>query len=74
VQRPDDREETVKKRIEAYHVQTEPLVDYYGHWARSGDARAPQYLKVSGQGAVEDIRDRIFSALDSGGRTAARKD
>ena len=55
-------------------VTGEPLVDYYGHWARSGDARAPQYLKVSGQGAVEDIRDRIFSALDSGGRTAARKD
>jgi adenylate kinase len=73
VQRPDDREETVKKRIEAYHQQTEPLVDYYGRWAASGDARAPRYVKVSGQGEVEDIRDRIFSGLDSGGSTADRK-
>jgi adenylate kinase len=73
VQRPDDREETVKKRIEAYHAQTEPLVDYYGRWAASGDAVAPRYVKISGEGAVEDIRDRIFSALDSGGMTAVRK-
>jgi adenylate kinase len=73
VQRPDDREETVKKRIEAYHAQTEPLVDYYGRWAASGDAVAPRYVKISGEGAVEDIRDRIFSALDSGGITAVRK-
>jgi len=73
VQRPDDREETVKKRIDAYHAQTEPLVDYYGRWAASGDAVAPRYVKISGEGAVEDIRDRIFSALDSGGITAVRK-
>jgi adenylate kinase len=73
VQRPDDREETVKKRIEAYHAQTEPLVDYYGRWAASGDAVAPRYVKISGEGAVEDIRDRIFSALDSGGIAAVRK-
>jgi adenylate kinase len=73
VQRPDDREETVAKRIEAYYAQTEPLVDYYGRWAASGDPEAPRYIRVSGVGAVEDIRDRIFSALDACASTAARK-
>src|SRR4051794_12017999 len=73
VQRPDDREETVRKRIEAYHAQTEPLVDYYGRWSASGEPHAPRYVKIAGQGAVEDIRDRIFSALDSAGSTASRK-
>jgi adenylate kinase len=65
VQRPDDNEATVKKRIETYHSQTAPLVDYYLHWTRSGDARAPHYLGIQGQGSVEDIRDRIFAALEA---------
>src|SRR5881394_735553 len=43
VQRDDDREETVKKRLEVYRSQTRPLVDYYGKWAKSADARAPRY-------------------------------
>jgi adenylate kinase len=63
VQRDDDREETVKKRLEVYHAQTRPLVDYYGSWAKSGDARAPKYRKISGQGSVDDITRRVFAAL-----------
>ena len=63
VQRPDDTEETVLKRIETYHSQTKPLVDYYRKWGASGDPRAPHYVKVDGKGAVEEIRDRIFGAL-----------
>ncbi len=62
-QRDDDKEETVKKRLEVYQSQTRPLVDYYGSWAKAGDAMAPQYRKISGQGAVETIRDKAFAAL-----------
>jgi adenylate kinase len=63
VQRDDDREETVKKRLEVYHSQTRPLVDYYGKWAKSGAANAPRYRKISGQGSVEEITRRVFAAL-----------
>jgi len=63
IQRDDDREETVKKRLDVYAAQTRPLVDYYKHWAASGDARAPRYRRISGQGAVEEIKSRAFSAL-----------
>ena len=63
VQRDDDREETVRKRLEVYRAQTRPLVDYYGKWAASGDAKAPRYRRISGQGAVDQIRDRTFAAL-----------
>jgi adenylate kinase len=63
VQRDDDREETVRKRLEVYRAQTRPLVDYYGKWADSGDAKAPRYRRISGQGAVDQIRDRTFAAL-----------
>src|SRR3954471_21235374 len=55
VQRDDDREETVRKRLEVYRSQTRPLVDYYGNWAKQGEARAPKYRKISGQGKVEAI-------------------
>jgi adenylate kinase len=65
VQRPDDNEATVKTRIDTYHEQTKPLVNYYVDWAKRGDARAPRYVNINGQGAVEDIRDAIFAALDS---------
>jgi adenylate kinase len=65
VQRPDDNEATVKTRIETYHQQTKPLVKYYLDWASSGDTRAPRYQNINGQGPVEEIRDRIFAALDS---------
>ncbi len=65
IQRDDDTEETVKKRLDVYHEQTEPLIVYYSEWAASGDANAPAYHKIAGVGSVEDIRDAIFSALDS---------
>ncbi|MGB8338340.1 MAG: adenylate kinase [Burkholderiales bacterium] len=63
IQRDDDKEETVKKRLEVYHAQTEPLVGYYNNWAKIGVAGAPQYRKIGGIGKVEEIRDRIFAAL-----------
>lgn len=64
IQREDDKEETVRKRLEVYHQQTEPLVDYYSDWSKNGESGAPRYIKVTGIGTVEEIRDRIFSALE----------
>ncbi|GGX82027.1 adenylate kinase [Massilia dura] len=63
VQRDDDKAETVKKRLEVYHNQTEVLLGYYNEWAKSGDAAAPKYRKIEGVGAVDQIRDRAFAAL-----------
>ena len=63
VQRDDDKEETVKKRLDVYEKQTRPLVDYYGQWAATGDASAPQYRKIAGVGSVEEIKARAFDAL-----------
>jgi adenylate kinase len=63
IQRDDDREETVRKRLEVYRAQTRPLVDYYGRWAASGEPGAPRYRKISGLGAVEEIKRRVFAAL-----------
>jgi adenylate kinase len=63
IQRDDDKEATVKTRLDVYHEQTEPLVSYYGNWAKSGDANAPKYVKILGVGKVEDIRGKIFAAL-----------
>jgi adenylate kinase len=63
IQREDDREQTVRKRLEVYRRQTRPLVAYYVRWADSGDARAPRYHRISGSGGIEEIRDRAFAAL-----------
>ena len=63
IQRDDDREETVKKRLAVYHSQTKPLVEYYSKWAATGDAKAPKYRKVSGVGSVDDITARVLEAL-----------
>jgi adenylate kinase len=63
IQRDDDLEETVRKRLEVYRQQTRPLVDYYTRWAASGDARAPRYHRISGLGSVEEIRARASAAL-----------
>jgi adenylate kinase len=63
VQREDDKEETVRKRLDVYHSQTRPLVDYYGQWSATGDAVAPQYRKIAGVGSVEDITGRALEAL-----------
>ncbi len=63
VQRDDDKEDTVRKRLKIYHDQTRPLVDYYAAWAATGDASAPRYAKISGTGSVEEITARAFAAL-----------
>jgi len=63
IQREDDNEETVRKRLEVYHSQTEPLVEFYSKWAASGSDDAPKYIRVAGTGSVEEIRDRIFEQL-----------
>ena len=63
IQRPDDAEETVRKRLEVYHDQTKPLVDYYSNWAKGGDANAPKYVCIHGVGSVDAIRDQVFKAL-----------
>jgi adenylate kinase len=63
IQRDDDREETVAKRLEVYRIQTKPLVEYYSAWAASGDAQAPKVVAIPGVGLVEQIRDRIYAAL-----------
>ncbi len=63
VQRDDDKEETVRKRLEVYRQQTRPLIDYYSRWADAGDARAPRYRRISGVGSVEEIKTRLFDAL-----------
>ncbi len=63
IQREDDKEATVKKRLEVYAVQTRPLVEYYKRWSGEGDPNAPKYRRISGQGTVDEIRSRAFDAL-----------
>ena len=65
IQREDDKEETVKKRLEVYSAQTRPLVDYYASWAKAAPAAAPKYRAISGTGTVEDITARALGALAS---------
>ena len=64
IQRDDDTEETVRKRLEVYHEQTKPLISYYTNWAESDPDVAPVYKRVDGLGSVEDIRNQITSGLD----------
>lgn len=64
VQRDDDKEEVVKKRLDVYHAQTEPLIGYYKGWADSGEAGAPEHLRIEGVGKVDEIRDQIYTQLD----------
>ena len=63
VQRDDDKEDTVRKRLDVYQAQTRPLVDYYSNWAATGDAAAPKYRKISDVGSIDEIRGRILEAL-----------
>ena len=65
VQREDDREETVRKRLEVYQAQTRPLVDYYAKWAAQGDPEAPAYRRIDGTASVEQVRDAALAALRS---------
>ncbi len=64
VQRDDDKEETVRKRLDVYHAQTEPLIDYYKNWESSGEAAAPNYIRIEGVGQVDEIKENIYNALD----------
>lgn len=63
IQRDDDLEATVRKRLEVYHSQTKPLVDFYKKWSASGDAAAPSLVTVSGVGPVDTITQRVIDAL-----------
>jgi len=64
IQREDDQEETVKKRLDVYHEQTAPLIDYYSNWSKEGGEGAPAYAHIEGVGSVDDIKQKIFDALD----------
>lgn len=63
VQREDDQEDTVRLRLNVYHDQTKPLIDYYKSWAEQDAVTAPTYVYVAGVGSVEDIRDKVFASL-----------
>ena len=63
IQRDDDSEATVKKRLDVYQAQTRPLVDYYAGWAATGDAQAPRYARIGGLGTVDEITARVMAAL-----------
>ena len=64
IQRDDDQEETVRKRLEVYHAQTEPLIDYYKDWEKTAESAAPKYIRIEGVGKVKEIRDQIYAALN----------
>ena len=63
IQRDDDSEATVTRRLDVYQAQTRPLVDYYGEWAASGDAQAPRYARIAGLGTVDEITARVMAVL-----------
>lgn len=63
IQRDDDQEATVRKRLEVYHQQTRPLVDFYDQWSSAGDKAAPRLISISGTGSVEEITHRVLAAL-----------
>ncbi|MCA0325735.1 MAG: adenylate kinase [Proteobacteria bacterium] len=65
VQREDDKEDTVRKRLDVYSQQTRPLVDYYSAWAQAEPAAAPKYRAINGTGTVDEITARAFAALES---------
>ena len=64
IQRDDDQEDTIRRRLAVYEEQTRPLVDYYSNWAEQEPQKAPQYVSVEGVGSVESIRDAIFAGLE----------
>lgn len=65
IQREDDKEATVRYRLDVYKEQTAPLISYYLDWSNSDDPTAPKYVKINGLGDVEDVCDRIVAALES---------
>ncbi|ACF46197.1 Nucleoside-triphosphate--adenylate kinase [Prosthecochloris aestuarii DSM 271] len=65
IQREDDTEETVRKRLEIYHNQTAPLIDYYREWEEKDLLQAPKFSSIKGSGSVEEIREKIFTELNA---------
>lgn len=65
IQREDDKEETVRKRLGVYHSQTSPLIEFYSSLAKKGGEHAPRYVMVNGVGSMADIREQIITGLDS---------
>jgi len=63
IQRDDDQEETVIKRLQVYHSQTQPLIEYYAAWFATGDAKAPKCRKIAGVGSVDQIKQAALAAL-----------
>jgi len=63
IQREDDKADVVRNRLDVYHAQTRPLIDYYSKWAATNDPAAPKYRKVDGRGTVDEIKQRVFGAL-----------
>ncbi|MGJ7496140.1 adenylate kinase [Variovorax sp. RT4R15] len=64
IQRDDDKEDTVRKRLEVYGQQTRPLVEYYASWAKADPAAAPKYRAIAGVGSVDEITQRALAALN----------
>jgi adenylate kinase len=64
IQREDDKEETIKKRLSVYHLQTKPLIAYYESWKKENDHNAPQFAKIDGVGSLEDVCKRILNVLE----------
>jgi adenylate kinase len=65
IQRPDDSEETVRKRLQVYQTQTSPLREYYHHYQGKAGVRVPHYVKIDGTRSVDDIKTQVFSILDN---------
>ena len=65
IQREDDKEDTVRRRLDVYSQQTRPLIEYYSRWAAQEPGSAPKYRTISGVGTVDDIRQRALEALSS---------
>lgn len=63
VQRADDKEETVRHRLNVYHEQTQPLVDFYQQLEKKQPESAPRFAKVSGVGSLEEVQKRLVEAL-----------
>lgn len=63
IQRDDDVEETVRKRLQVYHSQTAPLIKYYVDWAATGDKRAPKHVRIDGSGDVSHITKQVLESL-----------
>ncbi|MFA6303136.1 MAG: adenylate kinase [Legionella sp.] len=65
IQRDDDKEETIRKRLEVYHQQTAPLINYYKKWSQDQSKGAPKFYSISGTGSVDNIFNRLVKLLES---------